>query len=178
MERAARNLVIRHQQDRDPVAFLRLHGMFGGLVYGIAMRRLGCPQDAEDASQEVWQRVFKGLPSFRADRRSFKPWVITVARNTTESYARSRKAFAEVGCDYLDAWWEEPLPVGLGFEDRDELRRLMEELPRAQQEVLVLAFRGGLTNVEIARVLDRSEDAVKQQRFRALAKLAERFSRF
>lgn len=58
-------------------------------VYGLALRFLWHPQDAEDASQEILVRIVTSLASFRADS-SFRTWVYRVAVNTLLNIKRSR----------------------------------------------------------------------------------------
>ena len=50
------------------------------LIYNLAIRMLGSPADAEDASQEILIRLVTGLDAFRGDS-SFRTWVYRVASN-------------------------------------------------------------------------------------------------
>ena len=69
------------------------------LVYNLAIRMLGSPADAEDATQEILIRLVTGLDSFRGDS-SFRTWVYRVASN---QLLTTRKRKAEERTDSFDA---------------------------------------------------------------------------
>ena len=68
------------------------------LVYNLAIRMLGSPADAEDASQEILIRLVTGLESFRGDS-SFRTWVYRVASN---QLLTTRKRQAEMRTDSFE----------------------------------------------------------------------------
>ena len=69
------------------------------LVYNLAIRMLGSPADAEDASQEILIRLVTGLDSFRGES-SFRTWVYRVASN---QLLTTRKRQAEMRMDSFEA---------------------------------------------------------------------------
>src|SRR5437762_1736338 len=83
----------------DQAALGQLIGMCKGLIYNLAIRMLGDPTDAEDATQEILIRVVTGLATFRGDS-AFKTWVYRVASN---HLLTARKRRAEQMHESLDA---------------------------------------------------------------------------
>ncbi|MBD0328463.1 MAG: sigma-70 family RNA polymerase sigma factor, partial [Pyrinomonadaceae bacterium] len=64
----------------DAGAFARLVRNHSGLVYRVALRILG-NEDAQDASQEVWVRVWRNITKFRG-QSAFTTWLYRITVNT------------------------------------------------------------------------------------------------
>ena len=84
-------------------------------IYGMALRFLWHPQDAEDASQEILVRVLRGLREFRGDS-SFRTWVYRIACNALLSLRKKRMesravSFEEFGEDLARGLSDSPLRV-------------------------------------------------------------------
>jgi len=90
MENADRALFARAKL-KDISAFEELILPLERLVYSIAYRMLGNTQDAKDASQEVWFKVYKNLSKCKSDR-AFKAWVCAIVNNTCLDFLRKRKS--------------------------------------------------------------------------------------
>ena len=80
----------------DVDAFSKLVSAHSALVRGVTLRMLG-GQEAQDASQEVWVRVWANMKSFRGDS-AFSTWLYRVTVNTCLSFRRkeSRRRTREV----------------------------------------------------------------------------------
>jgi RNA polymerase sigma factor (sigma-70 family) len=147
-------------------------------MYRLALRFLGHPEDAQDATQEVLIRIVTHLGSFEG-RSKFTTWAYTVA---TRSLLRTKKRFVESsvrGPEEFAAF----LDAGLGDIDptieEAEYRLLCDEVrisctygmllcvPRAQRAAYLLADVIGLTDVEGAEVLECSREAFRQRVSRA-----------
>jgi len=84
-------------------------------VYGLALRFLWHPQDAEDATQEILIRVVTGLGGFRGDS-GFRTWVFRIACNTLLTLRKKRMelqavSFEEFGEDLSRGLSDSPLRV-------------------------------------------------------------------
>lgn len=87
-------------------------------VYGLAMRFLWHPQDAEDATQDILIRIISGLNGFKGES-SFRTWVYRVACNTLLTLREKRIAqqflsFEEFGEDLTQGLSDEPLHDNYG----------------------------------------------------------------
>jgi RNA polymerase sigma-70 factor (ECF subfamily) len=146
-DEALRTLVERHQS----------------ATYRLCLALLGSPEDAEDATQEVWIAVLRSLPGFRGESR-FSTWLYRLTLNTCLKRRRRRLRQALVS--------EEPAHLpdnprrhpGAIAEQR-WLRRvvagLLQELPEAMRVAVVLSDVLDLTAPEIAALLHLSLPAVK-----------------
>lgn len=149
------DLAERHRRGDDR-AFEEVYARYAGMVYSLALRLAGDPEEAADLTQEVFLRIYRHLGTFRG-RSSLKTWVYQVGLNQCRSrLGRSRpdtQPLAEEGAEGA-----RPLPdPGRGPESEalaaDTGRRVGEALaalPLAFREAVVLRDLEGLGYEEIA----------------------------
>jgi len=83
-------LLIARAQQGDHTAFAQLVEQYQRPVYNLAYRMLGNAQDAEDAAQETFLRVYKQFK--RYDRRQkFAPWLLAIAAHYCIDRLRRRR---------------------------------------------------------------------------------------
>src|ERR671928_1968040 len=92
----------------DVPAFAELVRSYSGLVYRVATRILG-NDDAQDASQEVWIRVWRNLQGFRGES-AFSTWLYKITMNTCLSVRQreARRGEREYGGDEMPYLPEPP----------------------------------------------------------------------
>jgi RNA polymerase sigma-70 factor, ECF subfamily len=156
----------------DVDALRTLFDQYGERVRRYARLRLGGAQDAEDAVQDVFIAVWRGLPGFRYEHEgSFPGWLFGIARHVVGQHRRRAARVQLVPS-------EEMSESSLEFEGTVVSRRLLvdelERLPEAQRETLVLRFIAGLSLRETSAALGRSERAVTALQLRALDALKRR----
>jgi RNA polymerase sigma-70 factor (ECF subfamily) len=127
-------------------------------VYSLARYLLGNTADAEDAAQEAFLRAFRHFDTFRGV--AIKPWLFAILRNVCWSIRKSSARFAAPLDDDDDraaplwsAEGETPEAEVLRQRDSTEVRRLLDELPLAFREVLVLREIDDLSYREIAEIV-------------------------
>src|SRR5262245_10305077 len=148
-------------------------------VYGLALRFLWHPQDAEDATQEILVRVVTGLGGFRGGS-AFRTWVYRIACNTLLTLREKRMeqhalSFEEFGEDLSRGLSDAPLRV-----DRDvDEALLLEEvkigctlamlmcLDRNHRLAYILGEILELEHEEAARVLEIAPAAFRKRLSRA-----------
>jgi RNA polymerase sigma factor (sigma-70 family) len=164
----------RRAADGDRAALADLVRALQQPMYRLALRFLGHPQDAEDATQEILVRIVTNLGSFEG-RSKFTTWTYTLA---TRSLLRTKKRLVESSIQGAEQF-AALLDAGLATEDptmdEAEYRLLCEEvrisctygmllcLPRDQRAAYLLADVIGLTDVEGAEVLGCSRPAFRQR---------------
>ena len=74
--------------DRD--AFAALVDAHKTMVYQLALRICGTPEDAQDASQEAFLRAYSSLSGFRGDSR-FSVWLYRLTNNVCIDICRARR---------------------------------------------------------------------------------------
>ena len=148
----------------DRAAFEELILCFERRVLMTAWRLLGSREDAQDAAQEVFLRLFRHL--HRLDpKRPLLPWLYRMTVNVCHDLNRKRRRRAEVDVEEVDP---ERLAVDPGREiARSEQKRLiaaaLTALPEKERAALVLRDIEGLSTSEVAAVLKSSESTVRSQ---------------
>lgn len=139
------------------------------MVYRVALHALGSPQDAEDAVQEVFLRLYTEKKPF-AGPEHLRHWLIrvtvNVCRDALKSPWRRRRVF-------LDTLPETPV---FDRPEQGALYREVMALPEKYRTVLYLFYYEELTVKEIGEVLGLRTTAVTTRLHRARAKLKERLT--
>ena len=168
--------LIQRYQGGDVEAFVLLD-RYRASVFNLARSRLGSQDDADDVTQQVFFKALQALRSYRPAGRSFRRWLLKVAKNTAEDHARHAGHSEAIAPDDLDRWIEDVQRPGPTWGNDDRLHELVAELSEAERQVLVLLYRWNLTPRETAIALGRPEAAVYKVHARTLAKLRAKLSR-
>lgn len=154
-------------------AFERIMAQCERRVLRVALRLLNNPQDAQDAAQEVFLRLYKHLGSLD-QTRGYEPWLYRVTVNVCRDIARGRPH--SVGM--ADA--PEPVaPQPDAYHDaacaqqREIIRRGLSRLGGKERAALVLRDVEGLSTREVAGILGSSENTVRSQISTARLKLRD-----
>lgn len=139
------------------------------MVYRIALHAFGSPQDAEDAVQEVFLRLYTEEKPFEGPdhlRRWLIRVTVNVCRDALRSPWRKRRVFLE------------KLPETPVFDrpEQGELYREVMGLPEKYRTVLYLFYYEDLTVKEIGEILGLRTSAVTTRLHRARAKLKEQLT--
>ena len=155
---------------RDPRRFDDLYRMHFDRVYAYVARRVATRSDAQDLTAEVFQQALANLGRFEWRGVPFAAWLYRIAANVvTDHHHRTVRSQnvppnPEPGREEHEG----------GVERRAALYGAVRELPADQRRVIEMRFAEDRSIAEIARVLGRSEGAVKQLQFRALGNLRVR----
>jgi RNA polymerase sigma-70 factor, ECF subfamily len=161
----------------DSAALSILFQRHGRLVYGLALKILGNPQEAEDLTQEIFLTLWRKA-STNPDCRFFVRYLITITRSRAIDKIRARtrqlKLVEKVGTMSNDIT-PEPTPVEqASFVERSQrVNHAMSELPEKQRQVIELAYNQGLSQSEIAKQLDIPLGTVKTSTRQGLLKLKQ-----
>ena len=164
--------LIRHAQSGDTAAFRELVQAYTKVSGLTARVLLENPGDAEDAVQEAWLDVWRGLPTFVVGR-PFRPWLLAVVKNRCRMLARGLKAPA-VPYDEANYDSSEPGPsleasvFGQDGEAFEDLQAALDGLDAENARILALRFYADLQMHEIAEVLDMPLNTVKTRLRRTL----------
>jgi len=146
-------------------------------ILGMAIQMGLAPEDAQDACQDVFLRVFRYLAGFQADK-SFEVWIWRIAVNVVYDLLRKRRDRSEISWETLLAHGgEEPsLPTGIHFhlENVDLCARLLKhlgKLSRQERMVFVLKELQDLDTAEVARAMGISSITVRRHGSSARLKL-------
>lgn len=175
-------LLVARARSGDAAAFERIMLETERKVVAVAWRMLGDREDARDAAQEVFMRVYKYLDRYKPEQ-DFNGWLYRITINVCRDAARKRGARVDnsqfatrPGMD------ERAAPEVASIETNAEenairaqqrvlLMSALETLPEKERAALVLRDLEGLTTEEVARVLRSRPVTVRSQISSARAKL-------
>ena len=165
MDAGDRRLVVRASWG-DVEAFTKLVQEHSSLVHGVSLRVLG-EEGAQDASQEVWIRVWRNIRGFRAES-AFSTWLYRITINTClnirhrearrgeREYSGEASYLSEPGGGEAD-----PEAAALSSERRDEIQAALSHVRSEHRAALVLRHMEELSYREIAQVLEVPDGTAK-----------------
>ena len=160
----------------DSEAFGHLYDHYGTSVYRFIYYRVGSVALAEDLMSETFFRALRSMSSFRWQGKDFGAWLMTIARNLTADHYKSGRTRLETSAEDMgahDSATEGPEDTVLSSLTNEALLGALGELPKEQQECLIMRFLQGLSIAETAKILGRSDGAVKQLQLRGVRNLAK-----
>lgn len=159
----------------EPDALGRVHDVYYPFIFRYTAFRVGDRETAEDLTSEVFTRLLTALHAGRAPRQTLAGWLYGVANHVVQDHFRrhERHGTAELPESLAD---RAPLPADQAERAlvRGELHRAVAELTEEQQSVIALRFGDDLPIQEVARLIGKTEGAVKQLQARAVVQLARR----
>jgi len=176
--------LIRAVQQGDQTAFEALVRSYDQSVLGLAMNLLRSPEDARDAYQEAFLRVYKNIHSFRFDC-SFYTWLYRIVTNVCLDHLRKRKTRREepASIDNADGQTDRTYLIEevraasnpeRSFRNRELSERILsalEQLTPRERMVFELKHYQGMRLRAIGEILDTTEEAAKNCLFRATQKM-------
>lgn len=157
-------------------AFAELYRRHVTRVYRYHMAHIGNTKDAEDLTSQTFMAAMEGLRSFRGSS-SFAAWIMGIASKKRLMYFRGNKF--EVSLDEALQIPTPNLPTDKAAIQRlklESIARALRQISPERAEAITLSYFGGLSNLEVSRVLNKSEAAVKMLISRGLQDLRERTS--
>jgi RNA polymerase sigma-70 factor (ECF subfamily) len=152
----------------DEDALSALYDRYNRLVFSLALYIVQDHGAAEEITVDVFTRVWDKADTYRADYAQVNTWLTSITRYRAIDELRRRDARPE---RQLVEWSKLTLPAGLhsnGPETltehqlaRERVRAALNQLPTEQRQVLLLAYFGGYSQQEIARILDQPLGTVK-----------------
>jgi RNA polymerase sigma-70 factor, ECF subfamily len=171
--RAEDSALARACQAGDLRAYERLYALHGARMKNLARNLLGNSSDAEDAVQETFLKVQRGIASYRG-QSSFVTWAFRILVNTCYDARRSRIRKKEVTTDDTEESPRlEPRAPGAHPSLRLALERALATLTQHQREVFLLYEVEGFRHAEIATMLEMTEAASKNALFQAKKNLRQ-----
>ena len=158
----------------DREAFASLIGRHQRLVLSIAARYLGDRDEAEDAAQEVFIRLWHGARRYQPSS-ALEAYLRTLTVNLCLDMKRKRRFVVLSGEDDRKGS-DDPQGEAQMAERRNALDRALQNLPSSQRMAVVLFHMEGLNMGEVARLMETSPKAVESLLSRARAALRERLA--
>ena len=184
-------LVRAYTEQADELLYEEILSRHANNVFGLALRITRTTEDAEEVFQEVFMTLTKKIGTFRGESK-FSSWLYRVTANASymriraerkhesnislESYAPYDEKGTLMGRIKNKDWSSRPDLVIFSKEALEIIEKSVDELPESNRVVFHLRDIEGLSNEEVAEVLELSVSAVKSRLHRARLFLRDRLS--
>jgi len=148
----------------DQGAFFALYDRYASRVHALTLHILEDSMMAEEVTQDTFLKVWSRARQYKPDRGDFITWLLTIARRTALDRLRleSRRPVLSTAQDPEETWKSIPNSNSLSEETRwRSMYFAVQALPEVQRQVIELAYYKGLSQSEIAEVLDWPLGTVK-----------------
>lgn len=146
---------VRHAKEGDREAMHFLYVRYAPDLNRYVNSFVRDPHEAEDIVQNVFTKLITAIGKYEEQSAPFTAWILRVARNAALDHVRARRAIPTEEVRIADNGQSE-----VRLERGRDLRHALDELPDDQREVLVLRHVVGLSPVEIADTLGKSESSI------------------
>jgi len=164
--------LIQLAQQGDARACAALYDRHYDAVYRYCFYRVSDVDLAQDLASEVFVRMVEKLDTFRVRGRPLLAWLYTIARNLVADLHRQADHLPLDEASEISTDGKADLARGVDRRiQADCLAAALQHLTEEQRQVVLLKFMEDLNNAQVARLLGKSEGAVKSLQHRALGAL-------
>lgn len=164
--------IVRRAQQQDEEAFTTLYEEYFDKIYRYVTLKIGDRVEAEDVAQQVFVKALKSLSSFKWKGVPFSAWLFRIAHNLVVDYFRKKKRYTTT--PLFDTMRSNDIDPQTAVERKMDVEQVLlatKQLTEAQREVISLRFASELPVAQVARVMGKSEGAVKALQHSAIVSL-------
>lgn len=156
-----------------------LYSRYSRPVYSLALRMLRDTRDAEEVTQDVFERVWRHAGSFNHERGKVGTWLLSMTHHVAVDVVRKQQRRPQVaepadderGEPELAAEGEDLADMAIRTLEAAQVRRALRSLPENQRAAIELAYFRGLSHLEIAAALGDPLGTVKTRIRRGMERL-------
>ena len=169
--------LVKKAQSGDLRSFEQLIEQHQAKVFNIALGIMGNRQDAEDAAQIAFIKIYRAIGDFKSQSK-FSTWVYRITVNVCMDEVRKKKRHGSVSDEEIgDAFFADdsssPEAQSLKSEQSEELKKAIASLKPEHRKMIVLRDINGFSYEEIAKITRLSAGTVKSRINRARAHLKD-----
>ena len=150
--------LLRRSARGDEAAFAALYDATSRRLFGLVLRIVRDPAMSEEVTQEVYLDVWRHCSRFDPERGSAISWLMTIAHRTAVDRVRaseaSRRRDDAHAATHQDVEFDTTAESAQASLEAQRVRRALNTLTDAQRSAVELAYLGGYTHTEVARLLD------------------------
>ena len=164
--------LVRRAQQRDREAFTQLYEEYFDKIYRYVTLRIGNKMEAEDITQQVFLNALQSISSFKWRGIPFSAWLFRIAHNQLVDYLRkkTKQTTAPLNESLVSSDCNPQLIAEQNL-DIDQLLVAIKQVTKAQREVISLRFASELPIAQVAKVMGKSQGAVKALQHSAIVAL-------
>lgn len=170
-----------HTQKSNQPDFSFVYNQYFTPLFGYILYQTKNREVAEDIVQTVFFKILKQQSS-TSDQFPPLPYFFTVTRNTIIDYWKKKK---EIALDISGITFSSLIDEKENPQEKlekefifREMQEALENLSYEQREVLTLRFISDISNKEIAQILGKTEEAIRQIQYRGIKKLRELIKKY
>jgi len=164
--------LVQRAKQHDEEAFARLYEEYFDKIYRYVALKIGNRVEAEDMTQQVFINALHSISSYKWRGYPFSAWLFRIAHNQVVDHLRKKTRQNTLPLDEsLAASGDNPQQLIENKMSTEQLVMAARELTPAQQEVVALRFAGELPIAQVARIMGKSEGAVKSLQHSAIVAL-------
>ena len=161
----------------DQSAFSQLYQQTSSLLYAIALRILKKNEQAEEALQEAYVKIWHNASEYNSEKGAVLTWMGSIVRYRCLDMLRKIKPVESIDehLEYMILEDDDPGPLeqALMQGDAQALLECIDELKEKQRRSILMAFYEGLTHEQLSRCLSVPLGTVKSWIRRSLEKIKE-----
>lgn len=142
----------------DEAAFAQLYDATAARAYGLAVRIVRDPSQAEEVAQEAFLEIWRTASRFDVTRGSAVSWVLTIVHRRAVDRVRSAEASTRRDTTYHQGSrlveHDSTAEAAQASLEARRVRQAMDSLTEVQRHALELAYFKGYTHTEVATMLD------------------------
>ena len=165
--------LVRQAKERDEAALTQLYEGNFDKIYRYIVLKIGDRTEAEDMTQQVFLKAFKSISGYQSKGSPFSSWLFRIAHNQIVDYWRKKSKRPTVPLEETLVGSSDSNPDS-DVERKMEIEKLVvatRGLTEMQREVISLRFAGGLPVAQVAKLMGKSEGAIKALQHSAVVSL-------
>ena len=172
---------MRRIQTRDVDGLSGLYDHYASFLFGLILAIVHKHSEAEDLLQEVFVQVWERADTYNPDRGGVYAWLVTLTRNRAIDRTRSRgykdqiRQSTDIDGVFVDPVTDEanPLEKSVLSERASLVKKALKQIPEDQRKVIEVAYFNGLSQSEIAEMLELPLGTVKSRMRLGMIKLKD-----
>jgi RNA polymerase sigma-70 factor (ECF subfamily) len=161
----------------DEAAFATLYDLVSARIYGLILRILRDPAQTEEVAQEVFVEVWRTAARYDETKGSANAWMFTIAHRRAVDRVRSEQAGADrtrrVATASAETPYDDVVEQATSALERAQVRRCLHGLTDLQREAILLAYYGGHTYPQVAKLLGVALPTIKTRMRDGLIRLRD-----
>jgi len=148
---------------KDRQVFSYLYDNYSGVLYGIILKVVIKPEEANDLLQDVFVKIWKNINGYDSSKGRLYTWMLNIARNSAIDYLRSKQFQNSIKNQNIDDSVN-TINQSESIEQRIDnigVLKLVEKLPLDQKNVIDLVYFKGFTQDEASKELNIPLGTVK-----------------
>ncbi len=166
------NVIHSYLETQASQCFTILYERYAGKIYSKCISMLRDEALAQDATQEIFTKIFLNLAKFSGKSR-FSTWIYSITYNYCIDYIRRTKKQKDIFTEDIekapDVMDDVPDEELLELEV-EQLKKVLSEMPPDDTAILLMKYQDGMSIKEISETLEKTESAVKMRIKRAKEK--------